>query len=99
MKRPRINKANKKPKTTYVLLPEYISDKRALKGALEFKRELGYLIDQGAKDDGLLTGLNKLCIENCLDSIAKRERCPRVLNGSKFLKENGYMDDFLDDFY
>jgi hypothetical protein len=90
---------NKKLNIIYVIQPEYLNDIAALRAALDFKRTLDYCIDQGSKDDGVLTGLNKLSIENCLEIISNRERWPKVLNGGPYLKENGYQNDLLDDLY
>lgn len=102
MKRPRIKTVKENPTITYIILPEYLKEKADLKNALkvfgEYKRMMDYAIEQGAKDAGIISGLYELLIHNCLESISNREH-PKILNGGKYLKENGYRDDFLDDLY
>jgi len=86
---------------SYSILSQYIDSKESLKEALEFKRMLDYSIDNGAIDDGLITGFNNMWIQTCLEDIARFERWPNILNGSEFLPENGYrrIDTIDDDLY
>jgi hypothetical protein len=76
MKRPRIKTIKKNPETTYIVLPEYLKEKAALKDALkiyaEQQRFIAYAEENGARDSGIITGLCALLVQNCEDTIAER---------------------------
>jgi len=83
--------------SNYIIDPQYVKIKAILVNALAERQRMELLVANGAYDEDIPMGLNKLLVVNCQENIASYERWPRVLNGTPFLKENGYRDDLLDD--
>ena len=103
MKRPRISKVKRNALKTYIIDPEYIKAKShlisVLKSQDEWIRLMDYCVAAGRIEFPLVRVVDKIIVNDALRDISKFERWPNVLNGSPFLKENGYADDLLDDLY
>ena len=103
MKRQRISNVSPESFKTYIIDPKYIKAKADLESALksqaEHNRLMDYCVEQGATEFPLVRVLHTISVNMCLKTVNDYEKWPNVLNGSPFLIENGYRDDFLDEFY